>query len=163
MYWLRIGYVLVTYWLRIGYVLVTYWLRIGYVLVTYWLRIGYVLVTYWLRIGYVLVTYWLRKARTYNSKSYKISKTVKLFVKCLHAFSVNNAGTRLVILLPGDPHLLEGGERSQDGSSNPDGVFPLRRSNDLDLHCGRRKGCYLFLHSISHSWEHCSTSRQYNV
>ena len=110
-------------------------------------------------IGYVR----LRKVRTNNFKSYKISKTVKLFIKCLHAFSVNNAGTRLVILLPGDPHLLEGGERSQDGSSDPDGVFPLRRSNDLDLHCGRRKGCYLFLHSISHSWEHCSTSRQYNV
>ena len=53
---------------------------------------------------------------------------------------MDNGGARLVILLLGDPHLLEGGEGSKDGASNPDGVFPLRRSDDLDLHGGGSKG-----------------------
>merc|ERR1712021_135902 len=51
----------------------------------------------------------------------------------LEALPVNNGGTTLVVLLLGDPHLLEGGERGEDGASDPDGVFPLGGSNDLDL------------------------------
>ena len=39
---------------------------------------------------------------------------------------MNNGGTRLVILLLGDPHLLEGGERGQDGTTDPDRVLALR-------------------------------------
>ena len=46
----------------------------------------------------------------------------------------------LVVLLLGDPHLLEGGEGSQDGASDPDGVLPLRGSNDLDLDGGGSDG-----------------------
>ena len=53
---------------------------------------------------------------------------------CLEALPVDNGGTCLVILLLGDPHLLEGGQGSQDGATDPDRVLPLRRSNDLDLH-----------------------------
>jgi hypothetical protein len=37
----------------------------------------------------------------------------------------------LVVLLLGDPHLLEGGQRGQDGATDPDGVLPLRGSDDL--------------------------------
>ena len=69
----------------------------------------------------------------------------------LEAFPVDNAGTAFVILLLGDPHLLEGGQGSQDGSSDPDGVLPLWRSDDLDLHGGWGKGGYLFLHSVGDS------------
>jgi hypothetical protein len=47
--------------------------------------------------------------------------------------AVNNAGAGLVVLLLGTPEVLEGAERSQDGSTDPDGVLSLRRSNDLDL------------------------------
>merc|ERR1719220_2222435 len=43
----------------------------------------------------------------------------------LEAFAVDDSGAGLVVLLLGDPHLLEGGEGSQDGASDPDGVFPL--------------------------------------
>merc|ERR1712223_2320233 len=43
----------------------------------------------------------------------------------LETFPVDNARARLVVLLLGDPHLLEGGEGSQDGASDPDGVLPL--------------------------------------
>jgi hypothetical protein len=55
---------------------------------------------------------------------------------CLEAFTVDDGGTRLVVLLLADPHLLEGGERSQDGASDPDGVFTLWRGDDLE----RREG-----------------------
>merc|ERR1712060_642747 len=43
----------------------------------------------------------------------------------LEALAVDDGGAALVVLLLGDPHLLEGGEGSQDGASDPDGVLPL--------------------------------------
>jgi len=46
---------------------------------------------------------------------------------------VDNAGTGFIVFLFGDPHLLEGGQRGQDGTTDPDGVLPLGRCNDLDL------------------------------
>ncbi len=44
---------------------------------------------------------------------------------------MDDGRTGLVVLLLGDPHLLEGGQRSQDGAADPDGVLTLRWSNDL--------------------------------
>ena len=67
---------------------------------------------------------------------------------------MDNGRTRLVILLLGDPHLLEGGEGGQDGSSDPDRVLPLRRSDDLDLHGGRSQGSDLLLHPVSDAGVH---------
>merc|ERR1712212_122489 len=43
----------------------------------------------------------------------------------LEALPVDDGGAALVVLLLGDPHLLEGGEGSQDGASDPDRVLPL--------------------------------------
>merc|ERR1719362_1085694 len=40
----------------------------------------------------------------------------------LEALAVDDGGAALVVLLLGDPHLLEGGEGGQDGSSGHDGV-----------------------------------------
>merc|ERR1711942_199573 len=60
----------------------------------------------------------------------------------------------LVELLLGDPHLLEGGEGSQDGATDPDGVLPLGRSDDLDLHGGRSQGGDLLLHAVSDTGVH---------
>ena len=54
--------------------------------------------------------------------------------RTLEALAVDNRWSTLVVLLLGDPHLLESGQRSQDGSTNPDGIFTLRRGNNLDLH-----------------------------
>ena len=54
-------------------------------------------------------------------------------VGILEALAVDDGWAALVVLLLGDPHLLEGGEGSQDGASDPDGVLPLRGSDDLDL------------------------------
>ena len=67
---------------------------------------------------------------------------------------MHNGGAGLVILLLGDPHLLEGGEGGQDGSSDPDGVLPLRGSDDLDLHGGWGKSGDLLLHSVGDTGVH---------
>ena len=53
----------------------------------------------------------------------------------LEALAVDNGGSALIVLLLGDPHLLEGGEGGEDGAADPHGVLTLRGSNDLDLHC----------------------------
>lgn len=48
--------------------------------------------------------------------------------------------------LPDDPHLLEGGQRGQDGATHPHRVLVLRRCDDLDLHrVGRQGGDLLHL------------------
>ena len=75
-------------------------------------------------------------------------------VFCLKAFAVDDSGSSLVVLLLGDPHLLEGGEGSQDGASDPDGVLPLGRSDDLDLHGGRSQGGDFLLHTIGDTGVH---------
>merc|ERR1719365_507953 len=72
----------------------------------------------------------------------------------LEALSVNNAGTGFVVLLLGDPHLLEGGERGQDGAADPDGVLPLGGSDDLDLDGGGGKGGDLLLHPVGDTGVH---------
>merc|ERR1712042_339235 len=81
----------------------------------------------------------------------------------LEAFAVDDAGSSLVELLLGDPHLLEGGEGSQDGASDPDGVLPLGRSDDLDLHGGRGQGGDLLLHTIGDTGVHGGASRENGV
>merc|ERR550539_1626862 len=82
-------------------------------------------------------------------------------VKCvryLEALAVDNGGAALVVLLLGDPHLLEGGEGSQDGSSDPDGVLPLWGSDDLDLDGGGSQGSDLLLHAVSNTGVHGGAS-----
>merc|ERR1719495_1198598 len=80
-----------------------------------------------------------------------------------HHTPVNNGWSALIILLLGDPHLLEGGEGSKDGSSNPDRVLPLWWSNDLDLDGGWSKSSNLLLHPISNTRVHCGASRHDSV
>merc|ERR1711931_538805 len=87
-----------------------------------------------------------------------ISKVVKL-----EALPVDNGWAAFVVFLLGDPHLLEGGKGRQDGSSDPDGVFPLRRSNDLDLNGGWSKGGDFLLHTISNTGVHGGASRHDGV
>lgn len=81
----------------------------------------------------------------------------------LEAFMVDNGWSRLVVLLLRDPHLLESGQGSQDGTTDPDRVLSLRRSNDLDLHRRWSQGSDLFLHTLSNTWEQSSTTRHNNV
>merc|ERR1711894_599720 len=76
----------------------------------------------------------------------------------LEALAVDNGWAALIILLLGDPHLLEGGEGSKDGSSDPDRVLPLWWSNDLDLDGGGSEGGDLLLHTVSNTRVHGSAS-----
>merc|ERR1719362_2628433 len=76
----------------------------------------------------------------------------------LEALAVDNGGSALVVLLLGDPHLLEGGEGGQDGSSDPDGVLPLGGSDDLDLDGGGSQGGDLLLHSVGDTGVHGGAS-----
>merc|ERR1711926_64066 len=81
----------------------------------------------------------------------------------LEALAVNNGGSTLVVLLLGDPHLLEGGQGGQDGATDPYRVLPLRRSNDLDLDGGGSQGSDLLLHSVSNTWVHGGATRHHSV
>merc|ERR1719292_68819 len=81
----------------------------------------------------------------------------------LEALAVDNGGTALVVLLLGDPHLLEGGQRGQDGASDPDGVLPLGGSDDLDLDGGGGQGGDLLLHTVSNTGVHGGASRHDGV
>ena len=81
----------------------------------------------------------------------------------LEALPVDNGWAALVVFLLGDPHLLEGGEGSQDGSTDPDRVLPLWWSNDLDLDGGWSQGSDLLLHSVGNTWVHGGASRHDGV
>ena len=67
---------------------------------------------------------------------------------------MNDARAGFVVLLLGDPHLLEGGQRGQDGTTDPDGVFALRGSDDLDFDGGWGQGSDFLLHTISNTRVH---------
>merc|ERR1719495_25747 len=81
----------------------------------------------------------------------------------LKAFSVDNGRSAFIIFLLGDPHLLESGERGKDGSSNPDRVFSLGGSDDLNLDGGGSKSSDLLLHTVSNTGVHCGASRHDSV
>jgi len=76
----------------------------------------------------------------------------------LEALPVDDGWAAFIVFLLGDPHLLEGGEGRQDGSSDPDGVFPFWGSNDLDLNGGWGKSGDLLLHTVSNTGVHGGAS-----
>merc|ERR1712121_41746 len=81
----------------------------------------------------------------------------------LEALPVDNGWAALVVLLLGDPHLLEGGEGGQDGATDPDRVLPLWWGNDLDLDGGGSQGSDLLLHPVSNTWVHGGATRHDSV
>merc|ERR1712026_378925 len=90
-------------------------------------------------------------------KCQQLQQQISRFVK-LEALPVDNGWAALIVFLLGDPHLLEGGKGRQDGASDPDGVFPLRGSNNLDLNGGWSKGGDFLLHTISNTGVHGGAS-----
>ena len=66
----------------------------------------------------------------------------------LETFAMDDGGSGLVVFLLGDPHLLERGQRSQNGSTDPDRVLALRRGDDFDLHRRRGQRRDLLLHPV---------------
>jgi hypothetical protein len=71
---------------------------------------------------------------------------------------VDDGWSCFVVFLLGDPHGLEGGKGSENGTSDPDGVFPLWWGDDLDLHGGWSEGSDFLLHSIGNTWVHGGTA-----
>merc|ERR1712156_1377775 len=76
----------------------------------------------------------------------------------LEALAVDDGWAALIVFLLGDPHLLEGGGGSKDGSSDPDRVLPLWGSDDLDLDGGRSKSGDFLLHTVSNTRVHGGAS-----
>merc|ERR1712018_1108866 len=76
----------------------------------------------------------------------------------LETLAMDNGWAALVILLLGDPHLLEGGQRRQDGATDPDRVLPLGGCDDLDLDGGWSQGGDLLLHPVSDTGVHGGAS-----
>merc|ERR1712121_456446 len=50
--------------------------------------------------------------------------------------------------------ILNSGQGGQDGATDPDGVLPFGRSDDLDLDGGGSKGGDLLLHAVSNTRVH---------
>merc|ERR1711973_336780 len=100
----------------------------------------------------------IKQLKCQQLQQYISSRVVKL-----EALPVDNGWAALIVFLLGDPHLLEGGKGRQDGSSDPDGVFPLRGSNDLDLNGGWSKGGDFLLHTVSNTRVHGGASRHDGV
>ena len=73
---------------------------------------------------------------------------------------MNNSRARLVIFSLGDPHGLKGGQRGQDGATDPDGVLSFWWRDDLDLHGAGRQGGDLLLHTVGNTWVHSGTTGQ---
>ena len=87
---------------------------------------------------------------------------VHLF-RSLEALPVDDGGAGLVVLLFGDPHLLEGGQGGQDGATDPHRVLALWRSDDLDLHGLGSQGGDLLLHPVGDTGVHGGASGQHGV
>jgi len=76
---------------------------------------------------------------------------------------VNDGRSRLVVVGLGDPHVLEGGKRGQDGTTDPHRVLSLRGGNNLDLHGGRGQVGDLLLHALLDAREHGGASGKHDV
>ena len=72
---------------------------------------------------------------------------------------VDDGRTRLVVFFFRDPHLLEGGEGGQDGSTDPDRVFTFRGSDNFDFHRRGGKRCDFLLHPVGDTGVHGGTTR----
>merc|ERR1712212_1335386 len=88
------------------------------------------------------------------SRKPRSGATPTLIRYILEALSVYDAGSALVVLVLGDPHLLEGGERGQDRASDPHRVLALGRRHDLHLDGGGRERRHLFGEAHVDVWKH---------
>ena len=88
---------------------------------------------------------------------------IYMYIYILEAFSVHNARSELVVLHLGDPHLVEGGERGENGSPNPHRVLPLGGSDHLHLHGGGHQFGEFRGHTVRHARVHCGTAREDEV
>merc|ERR1712187_625423 len=67
---------------------------------------------------------------------------------------VDDCWTTIIIFTLRNPHLLESGQGTQNGSTSPDGVLSLWWSDHLDLHCGRSQGRQFLGHALTDASKH---------
>merc|ERR1711964_933089 len=79
------------------------------------------------------------------------------------ALPVNDGWARLVILALGDPHLLEGAQRGEDGATDPNRVLALWWGHHFDLHCGRCQGGELLGHALADAGKHRGATRKDDI
>merc|ERR1719468_191026 len=102
----------------------------------------------------IIITENVEKWSLKNSSIIDNSRAVSAGSKHLEALAVDNGRSALVVLLLGDPHLLEGRQGGQDGATDPDRVLPLGWSNNLDLDGGGSQGGDFLLHTVSNTGVH---------
>ena len=76
---------------------------------------------------------------------------------------MHNSWTNFFIFLLGDPHLLEGTQRCQDGSADPPTVRSLRRYNNPFPCVTWNHGCKLPTHTVSKAREQGATATEINT
>ena len=78
-------------------------------------------------------------------------------IERLEALAVDDLGARLVVLLLGDPHLLEGGQRGQNGAADPHRVLAFWRSYQLEtiFWKGGNESTEFIAQSFSKTGEEC--------
>ena len=76
---------------------------------------------------------------------------------------MDNAGTRLVELLLGDPHGMEGGERGVDRTTEPAGVLALVILYDLRAMVRRHQGVHLAPETLGNVGEEGATAGEEDV
>lgn len=71
----------------------------------------------------------------------------------LETFTMDDSRAGFIVFLFRDPHLLESGERGQDGTTDPNGVFSFWWGDDLDFDGWRCESSDFLLHTISNTWK----------
>jgi len=96
-------------------------------------------------------------------KLWCVVKKLRRQRKSLEALSVDDGGAGFVVFLFADPHLLEGGEGGKDGATDPNRVFTLGRSDDLNFHGRRGQGSDFLLHTVGDARVHGGAAGQDGV
>merc|ERR1719419_2203439 len=105
---------------------------------------------------------WNRKRQSGRRTPYFVAKT-KCHTADLGALPVHDGGPALIVLLLFDPHLLERGQRGQDGPSDPDRVLPLGRGDDFDGHRVGRQRLDLLLDALRDPLVHRGAAAHHHV
>ena len=67
---------------------------------------------------------------------------------------MDNPRSAFVVLLLRNPHVLEGRQAGENGTSNPDAVLAFRRRDDSHSHTVRREVGELFAHAVGDAGIH---------
>merc|ERR1711988_194032 len=114
----------------------------------------------WARAARQLAGWTKVKTELYSAKWKPHAPSIK---QCSEALAVDDPRARLVVLLFGNPHLLEGCQGGQDGAADPHRVPALGGRDDLDLHSGWCESGQLFRHALANAREHCGSAGEDHV